>query len=115
MATGPVNSQTALSPATILRSGESLATTAAALKDKNAKTFYHMIPGARVCMPDGLEVRFFGGQFVTADPGIIAELNKIVDKPTSMIYSNQDVAAHISAVTLQLASDAGDTSGKTPE
>lgn len=107
-----INSQTEAQRAVVLRSGESLATTQAALKDKNAVTYYHMIPGARFIMPDGLEIKFLGGRFTTNDADIIAELNKVVDKPTSMIFSEPARAAAIAAQAAKLAADAADTAGK---
>lgn len=108
-----INSQNGT--ATVLRSGESIASTVEALKDKNAKTFFHMIPGARFVMPDGLEIKFLGGQFVTADPELIAELNKVADKSTSMIFTRKEVAASITAQSKQLADAAADTAGKDPK
>lgn len=98
MATGPVSStatqtapaaQTAPTVQTPLRSGETITTTAAALKSATSKTYYHMANGARFIMPDGLEVVFLGGVFTTADPEIIRELDKIANRPTSMIYTQQ--------------------------
>jgi hypothetical protein len=107
-----INSQNGVTSAPVLRSGESIASTVAAIKDKNAKTFYHMIPGARFVMPDGLEIKFLGGQFVTNDPELIAELNKVVDKSTSMIFSKRESAAGVIAADQKLAADAADTAGK---
>lgn len=92
MATGPVSSaatQTAPAAQQALRSGETVTTTAAALKSAKGKTYYHMANGARFIMPDGLEVVFMGGVFTTDDPEIIRELDKIANKPTSMIYTQQ--------------------------
>lgn len=108
---GMVNSQS-MNTAPVLRSGESLSTTVEALTDKNAKTFYHMVPGARFIMPDGLELRFLGGQFTTADPGIIAELNKVTDKPTSMIYGKKEAIALVKGAIASVAEEAADTAGK---
>ena len=105
-----INSQNGVG--TVLRSGESVASSAEALKDPNAKTFFHQIPGARFCMPDGLEVRFFGGRFVTTDEAIIAELNKVANKATSLIFTIKEMAATITAANNKLAADAADTAGK---
>jgi hypothetical protein len=106
MATGTqssAQSQTASQPAA-LRSGETLATTLEAAKDPKAKTYYHRTPGAKFVMPDGLELIFLGGQFSTTDAEIIRELNKVVDKPASMIYSAR--AAEPDASMKQAAEDA---------
>jgi hypothetical protein len=107
-----INSQNGVTSAPVLRSGESIASTIDALKDKNAKTYHHMIPGARFVMPDGLEIKFLGGQFVTADKDLIAELDKVVDKSTSMIFTKKEVAANITAASKQVADSAADTAGK---
>lgn len=108
---GMVNSQS-MNQVEVLRSGESVSTSVEALKDPNAKTYYHMVPGARFCMPDGLEVRFLGGQFTTADPAIIAELDKIANKHTSMVYTNKVTVAAITAELNAAAADAAETAGK---
>lgn len=96
----------------VLRSGESIASTLDALKDKNAKTYHHVVAGARFVMPDGLEIKFLGGHFVTNDAAIIAELNKVADKPASMIFTRKEVAAAVTASVTKAATDAGDTAGK---
>ena len=113
MAVGMVNSMNNLRDAspTVIRAGERIATTAEALKDKNAKRYFHMIPGAKFMMPDGLEIQFLGGQFVTADPAIIAELNKIANKPTSLVFTQQEAVGAATALQKQAAADAADTAG----
>lgn len=111
MATGMVNSaQTLNSP--ILRAGERLASTPAALADKNAKVYKHMLPGARFIMPDGLEIVFLGGQFATTDKAIIEELDKVANKTASLIFTDNATAAAISTAAQKAAADAGDTAGK---
>lgn len=77
-----------------------------ALKDKSTKTYHHMVPGARFVMPDGLEVRFMGGQFMTNDPEIILQLDLVANRPASMIYTKQEVVAEIQALTTAAAADA---------
>ena len=57
-----------------------------------------MVRGAKFMMPDGLEVQFLGGQFVTADPEIIAELDKIANRPASMVYTKAEVVAEVQAL-----------------
>lgn len=114
MATGMVSSAAALQN-TVIRAGEKVATTPEALKSKNGKTFYHMAPGAKFVMPDGLEIVFMGGQFTTEDPAIIAELNKIADKPATMVYTKTEAVQAAAQLQNQAAADAADTAGKTPE
>lgn len=97
----------------VLRSGEVVTTTAAAIKDPNAKIYRHMIPGANFMMPDGLEIKFLGGQFITSDPAIIAQLDAIANKTASMIYTETVVAESIKQGQRDLANDAASTSGKS--
>lgn len=115
MATGMVSSASVQQNAPTLRSGEKLASTPAAIADKNSKHYHHMVPGAKFVMPDGLEVIFMGGQFITADPEIIAELDKIANKPTSMIYTKTEAVQAVAMMQNQAAADAADTAAKTPE
>lgn len=100
MAVGTVSSAQNLSaaaPATTLMSGEKLATTQAALKAAGAKTYYHQCAGASFFMPNGLQIQFLGGSFTTADKEIIAELDAVADKPTSMITSDRARQAALAA------------------
>lgn len=89
-----------------LRSGEQLATTYAAAQTASAKTYHHMVPGARFIMEDGLEILFLGGQFTTADPEIIAALDAVVNKATSMIYTGQAAVDSVLAMQKQAADSA---------
>ncbi len=114
MATGMVSSAS-VQQNTVIRAGEKIATTPEALKSKNGKTFYHMAPGAKFVMPDGLEIVFMGGQFTTEDPSIIAELNKVADKSATMIYTKNEAVQAVAALQNQAAADAANTAGKTPE
>lgn len=97
MATGMVNTSAmqqnkpASQPAAqapVLRSGEKTAMEIAGSDKSKIKTYYHQLPGARFIMPDGLELTFMGGMFATDRPEIIAELDKVVDRPASMICSH---------------------------
>lgn len=103
MAVGAVNSQ---SQAQVLRSGETVTSTQAAISNPNAKTFHHMVPGARFIMPSGLEVRFLGGVFVTDDKEIIEELDKIANEPTSQIYTKAEAKEAAEALQKLSAEDA---------
>lgn len=107
MATGMVSSAHNLGSAPVLRTGERVATTQTALASKNAKTFHHMIPGAKFVMPDGLEIVFLGGRFTTEDPEIIAELSKIADKSTSLVYTQSAAKDAVAALQAKAAADAG--------
>lgn len=108
MAVGTVSSQSA-APAPLLRSGESVASTPAGIKD--GKTFYHTIPGARFVMPDGLELQFLGGQFSTADADQIAELEKVANKPASMIFTKREEVQQVKDEQAKVAADAAKTDG----
>lgn len=89
--------------ATILKSGE---VAPSVPKDKTAKTYYHTVRGAKFVMPDGLEVIFRGGMFTTKDAEIIAELDKIADRPASMVYTKTETAEAIAAAAKAAAEDA---------
>lgn len=99
----------------VLRSGEVVASSMQALKNPNARVFHHMIPGANFIMPDGLELKFLGGQFVTDDPDVIAELSKIADKPTSMIFTKTLAVEAAKELQKRSADDAADTAGTLKE
>lgn len=108
MATGALSSlhsQTTVAP-TVLRSGEKLASTPEALKDPKAKVYYHQVPGAKFIMPDGLELQFLGGRLVTGDSAIIAELDKIANKSTSMVSTDRALQASVTAAQNAVAQDA---------
>jgi pyridoxal/pyridoxine/pyridoxamine kinase len=93
--------------APIIRAGETAPqATVATLQSKTAKTFHHMVPGAKFVMPDGLEVQFLGGQFVTTDPAIIAELSAVADKPASMIFTKSTVVEEVKELQKVAAADA---------
>ena len=116
MAVGAVSSSSIQQQSPTLRSGEQLATTPEALKSGKGKTYYHMAQGARFVMPDGLEIIFMGGQFTTDNAEIMGELDKVANRPTSMIYTKQEaLVAAASTLTKQVADDAANTAGKTPE
>lgn len=109
MATGAVNS--AAAAAVVLRTGEKLATTPAAAKSANHKTYYHRVPGAKTHLPDGLEIQFLGGVFMTDDPAIIAQLDSVANKQASGIYTDRSGVDGLKAAEQQLGKDAGDTAG----
>lgn len=99
---------------TVIRAGESAPqANLEVLKSKDAKTFYHMVPGASFIMPDGLQIVFLGGQFVTADKDIIRELSAVADKSTSMIYTRKESVEVVNKLTATAAVDA--VQNLTPE
>lgn len=76
----------------------------------NTKTYYHQHAGASFFMPDGLQVRFLGGQFTTDDADIIRELDKIVNKPTSLVTS-QPVSGSSRVLSPEMAARAIEAQG----
>jgi len=102
MATGVVTSQslpkTVTQQPTVLRSGDKIVTSGEALADKTAKTYYHTVHGAQFIMPDGLAVVFMGGRFTTADPAIIAELDKVANKSGTFITTKEENQAAATAL-----------------
>jgi hypothetical protein len=93
--------------ATTIRSGETAPqATPDVIKSKPVKTYYHMVRGAKFIMPDGLEVQFLGGVFTTADTDIMTELDKVANRPASMIYTKTEAVEAVNALTAQAAADA---------
>lgn len=97
--------------APVLRSGQTLATTVEAVKNPNAKTYFHGSAGARFIMPDGLELCFLGGRFTTDDAEIIKELDKVANIPTSQIFTQQETASVLKAQADAVAQEAAVTAG----
>lgn len=104
MAVGMANSQT--NAPKVLRLGEAVASSVKDLADKNAKVYHHMVPGARFIMPDGLEIKFLGGVYATSDAEQIAELDKVADKTSSMIFTKKEVADAVTNQVKQAAQEA---------
>lgn len=59
------------------------------LKDETTKIYEHQVKGAKIFMPDGAELVFQGGIFITRNPDIIRELDKIANKPGTMVMTNK--------------------------
>ena len=95
----------------VLRAGESVASSQQALKDPNAKTYFHTCDGARFIMPDGLEIHFLGCRFTTNDERIIYELDQVANKSTSQIYTQQETAVALKEQKAAVAKEAADTAG----
>ena len=83
------------------------------MKSTPVKTYHHIVRGAKFMMPDGLEVQFLGGSFTTADPEIIAELDKVANRPASMVYTKAEVVQEVAALTAKAAADAARQSAET--
>lgn len=92
----------------ILNAGQEVVQDLQSLKDPNAKIYYHRVPGAQTHLPDGAAIVFRGGQFVTANPELIEFLDKIADKPASMVYtkSSDRIDAAVKSAALSAASPA---------
>lgn len=123
MATGLGNSQNFFANRTsqeqpasqVLRSGERLATTLAAAASEGHKTYYHRVAGAKTHLPDGLEIQFLGGVFMTADPQIQAHLDAVANRPGSGITTARASESALIAAERTAAADAANTASKTPE
>lgn len=118
MTTGMVSSQHTQTVPTstpplpqVLRSGEQVHSDLTALKSPDSKTYYHRVPGAKTHMPDGLEIQFLGGMFVTSDPEIKAMLDKIADSPTSQVYTKAEVKLKLEAADKMISDDAAKSAG----
>lgn len=113
MAVGMVSSAHGQQPQEpqVIRAGERIASSPQALRDPNAKTYFHSSEGARFIMPDGLEIHFLGGRFTTSDPRIMHELDQVANKPASQIYTQQETAAVLKGQKAAVAKEAADTAG----
>ena len=60
------------------------------LKDETTKIYEHQVKGAKIFMPDGAELVFQGGLFITRNPDIIRELDKIANKQGTMVTTNKE-------------------------
>lgn len=85
-----LNSRNYQSDANILNSGEEIVTSIEELNDPNAKTYHHYVKNSVTHLPDGAQITFRGGVFVTANPEIQAFLDKIADKRGSMVFTKKD-------------------------
>lgn len=97
----------------VLNTGEQIAPDTN-FKDPNVKVYYHQSKGARTHMPDGAEIIFMGGQFSTANPDIIAYLDKIADKRGTMVYTKdpRNIIQEMAQVAEDAAAPAGDADKK---
>ena len=110
MAVGTVSSQQTTAAAAkqpTLAVGVQVASSLAGVQ--SGKTYYHRVPGARTHLPDGREIVFLGGMFSTTDPDIIAELDRVADQTTSMIFTAKTGVENTKAAEDKVAADAGNT------
>lgn len=91
----------------VINSGETIA--AEVQVTEGSKIYYSSIPNSITHMPDGAQITFTGGQFMTSNPDIIAFLDKIADKPTTPIYTKREsFAGQLAAAGEDAAMRAGD-------
>ena len=76
------------------------------LKDPTTKIYEHAVKGAKIFMPDGAELVFQGGIFVTRNPDIIRELDKIANKQGTMVTTNKAALDKLRKEVNLAASDA---------
>jgi len=114
-----LNSRNYQSDEQVLNSGEEVFTDPEEYKDPNAKTYYHYIPNAITHLPDGAQLTFRGGIFVTANPEIQAYLDKIANKRGSMVYTKQEkkeqIDSEVRDVALTAMVPAGDQGKKNED
>jgi len=78
----------------------------AVLKDPATKIYEHQVKGAKIFMPDGAELVFHGGLFITQNPAIISELDKIANKTGTMVTTNEVALKRLRAEIQKAADDA---------
>ena len=72
----------------VLNSGEIIAAEVKVVE--GSKIYYCTVPNSITHMPDGAQITFTGGQYMTSNPDIIAFLDKIADRPTTPVYTKKD-------------------------
>lgn len=97
----------------VLRSGEKVATSAEALADPSARTFYAIVHNSNFVMPNGLVLQFLGGRYVTNNPDEIRELSAIANKPASLIYTKTEAKEADEALAKQAAAESVSSDGQT--
>jgi hypothetical protein len=78
----------------------------AVLKDATTIIYEHAVKGAKIFMADGAELVFQGGIFVTRNPEIIRELNKIANKQGTMVTTNPEALERLRKEVQKAADDA---------
>lgn len=72
----------------VLNSGEIIAAETKVVP--GSKVYYSTVPNSITHMPDGAQITFTGGQYMTSNKDIIAFLDKIADRPTTPIFTKKD-------------------------
>lgn len=103
-----LNSSNYVAQPNVLQSGNqfSSAVDMEVLKDPNTKVYKHPAHGSRFIMPDGAELIFLGGVFITNNPDIIRELDKIANKRGSQITTDDAAMQRMQQEIKQVAEDA---------
>ena len=103
-----LNSSNYMREAGVLQSGVSYQSdlTADILKDPSTKIYEHQVKGAKVFMPDGAELVFAGGLFITQNPDIIRELDKIANRQGTMVTTNKAALVRLQMEFQAAADDA---------
>lgn len=76
------------------------------IADPKTRVYRHPAPGSRFIMPDGAELIFMGGVFITNNPDIIKELDKVANKRGTQITTDDASLARMKAEIVQAAEDA---------
>lgn len=93
----------------VINSGEEIAPEFD-LKAPGVKIYRASVPNCRTHLPDGAEIRFRGGMFATANPEIIAFLDKIANRRGSLVYTTTDdmITQELASASEDAAKPAGD-------
>ena len=80
------------------------------LKAPGVRVFRASVPNCRTHMPDGAEIRFYGGMFATANAEIISFLDKVANKRGSLIYTTAEdsLTQELAGASEDAARPAGD-------
>jgi len=103
-----LNSANYVREAGVLQSGQSYQSDLdpEVLKDATTMVYEHQVKGAKIFMPDGAELVFAGGIFITRNPEIIRELNKVANKQGTMLTTNKEAMERLRKEVQKAAEDA---------
>lgn len=73
----------------VLHSAREFVSSAKNINASGTKVYKHLVPNSRFVLPDGSSIIFLGGMYATDNKEHIAELDKIVDQPASMLYTTK--------------------------
>lgn len=97
----------------VLRSGERVASSAEAVGDVNAKTYYAIVKGCQFVMPDGLAIQFLGGRYVTNKPDEIAQLDAVANRAGSLVFTKAEAKEADAALAHKAAAETLGSDGQT--